>query len=37
MMMEQAECSEVLALKLQMPVNRPKESKNHSEHIKSLK
>jgi hypothetical protein len=30
-------CSETLAFKLQMPVNRPEESVQHSEHNGSLK
>jgi hypothetical protein len=30
-------CSEMLVFKLQMPVNHPEESIQHSEHNKSLK
>jgi hypothetical protein len=37
MKMEQTECSETLALKLQTPVNRPAESTRHSEQSESLK
>jgi hypothetical protein len=37
MKMEQTECSEMLALKLQMTVNNPEESIQHSEHSESLK
>jgi hypothetical protein len=32
MKMEQTECSETLALKLQTLMNHPEESKQHSEH-----
>jgi hypothetical protein len=34
---EQTKCSETLAHKLQMPVNHPEESIQHSEHGQSLK
>jgi hypothetical protein len=37
MKMEQTECSEKLAFKLQTPVNHPEESIQHSEHGESLK
>jgi hypothetical protein len=37
MKMEQAECSETLAYKIQTPGNRPEESTQHSEHGESLK
>jgi hypothetical protein len=37
MNMEQTECSETLAFKLQTPVNHPEESIQHSEHGESLK
>jgi hypothetical protein len=37
MKMEQTEGSEALAYKIQTPVNRPEESKQHSEHGESLK
>jgi hypothetical protein len=37
MKMEQAECSETLAFKLQALVNHPEESIQHSEHGESLK
>jgi hypothetical protein len=37
MKMEQAECSETLAYKIQAPGNCPEESIQHSEHGKSLK
>jgi hypothetical protein len=37
MKMEQTECSEMLAYKLQTPVNHPERSIQHSEHCKSLK
>jgi hypothetical protein len=37
MKMEQTECSEVLAYKIQMPENYPEESIQHSEHSKSVK
>jgi hypothetical protein len=37
MKMEQTGCSETLALKLQMPVNNPEESIQHSEYSASLK
>jgi len=37
MKMEQTECSETLAYKLQMPGNYPKESIQHTEHGESLK
>jgi len=37
MKMEQTECSETLAYKIQMPGNYPEESIQHSEHSKSLK
>jgi len=37
MKMEQIECSEVLAYKIQNPGNYPEESIQHSEHGKSLK
>jgi len=35
--MEQIECSETLAYKIQTPGNYPEESIQHSEHGKSLK
>jgi hypothetical protein len=35
--MEQTQCSETLAYKLQTPVNQPEESMQHSEHGESLK
>ena len=35
--MEQTECSETLAYKIQMPGNHPKERIQHSEHSESLK
>jgi len=35
--MEQADCSETSAYKIQTPGNYPEESKQHSEHGKSLK
>jgi len=35
--MEQTECSETLAYKIQTPGNYPEESTQHSEHSKSLK
>jgi hypothetical protein len=37
MKMEQTECSETLAYKIQMPGNHPEESIEHSEHGRSLK
>jgi hypothetical protein len=37
MKMEQTECSETLAFKLQTPVNHPEESVRRSEHGESLK
>jgi len=37
MKMEQTECSETLAYKIQMPGNYPEESIQHSEHGESLK
>jgi len=37
MKMEQTECSETSAYKLQMPRNYPKESIQHTEHGESLK
>jgi hypothetical protein len=37
MKMEQTECSETLAFKLQMPMNHPEESTQHSEYGESLK
>jgi hypothetical protein len=37
MKMEQTECSETSAYKLQTPENYPKESIQHTEHGKSLK
>jgi hypothetical protein len=37
MKMEQTECSDMLAFKLQMPVNHPEESIQHSEHGETLK
>jgi hypothetical protein len=37
MKMEQAECSETSAYKIQMPRNYPEESIQHSEHGESLK
>jgi hypothetical protein len=37
MKMEQTECSEMLALKLQMLMNKSEESTQHSEHGQSLK
>jgi hypothetical protein len=37
MKMEQTECSETSAYKIQMPVNYPEESIQHSEHGESLK
>jgi hypothetical protein len=37
MKMEQAECSETLAYKIQTPGNYPEECKQHSEHSESLK
>jgi hypothetical protein len=37
MKMEETECSETLAFKLQTPGNNPKESKRQSEHGESLK
>jgi len=37
MKMEQTECSEMSAYKIQMPGNYPEESIQHSEHGKSLK
>jgi hypothetical protein len=37
MKMEQTECSEMLALKIHMPVNTPEESIQQSEHCESLK
>jgi len=37
MKMEQTECSETSALKLQTPRNYPKESKQHTQHGESLK
>jgi hypothetical protein len=37
MMMEQTECSEMLAYKIQMLGNYPEEGIQHSEHGKSLK
>jgi hypothetical protein len=37
MKMEQTECSETLAYKIQTPGNYPEESTQHSEHIESLK
>jgi hypothetical protein len=37
MKMEQTECSETLAFKLQTPGNHPEESIRHSEHGESLK
>jgi hypothetical protein len=36
MKMEQTQCSETLAFKLQTPVNHPEESIRHSEHGESL-
>jgi hypothetical protein len=35
--MEQTECSETLAQKIQTPGNHPKERKQHSEHGESMK
>jgi hypothetical protein len=35
--MEQTECSEALAYKIQTPGNYPEESIRHSEHVESLK
>jgi hypothetical protein len=35
--MEQTQCSETLAFKLQTPVNHPEESIQHSKHGESLK
>jgi hypothetical protein len=37
MKIEQTEDSETLGYKFQTPVNRPEESKQHSEHGESLK
>jgi len=37
MRMEQTECSETLAYKIQMPRNYPEESVQHSEHVESFK
>jgi len=37
MKMEQTECSETSAYKIQMPGNYPQESIQHSEHGESLK
>jgi len=37
MKMEQTECSETLAYKIQMPGNYPEESVQHSEHGESVK
>jgi hypothetical protein len=37
MKMEQTECSEMLACKIQTPGNYPEESLQHSEHFESLK
>ena len=37
MKMEQTECSETSAYKIQTPVNYPEESTQHSEHGESLK
>jgi hypothetical protein len=37
MKMEQTECSETLAYKIQMPGNYPEESIQHSEHGENLK
>jgi hypothetical protein len=37
MKVEQTECSETLAYKLQMPENYPEESIQHSEHGESMK
>jgi hypothetical protein len=37
MKMEQTECSETLAFKLQTPGNNPEESRRHSKHGESLK
>jgi hypothetical protein len=37
MKMEQMECSETLAPKIQMPGNYPEQSMKHSEHDESLK
>jgi len=37
MKMEQTECSETLAYKIQTPGNYPEESIQHSEHGESLK
>jgi hypothetical protein len=37
MKMEQTECSETSAYKIQMPGNYPEESTRHSEHGESLK
>jgi len=37
MKMEQTECSETLAYKIQTPVSYPEESIQHSEHDESLK
>jgi hypothetical protein len=37
MKMEQTECSETSAFKIQMPRNYPEESIQHSEHGESLK
>jgi len=37
MKMEQTECSETSAYKIQTPGNRPKESIQHSGHCESLK
>ena len=37
MNMEQTECSETSAYKIQTPGNYPEESRQHSEHGKSLK
>ena len=35
--MEQTKCSEMSACKIQTPGNYSEESKQHSEHVKSLK
>jgi len=37
MKMEQTECSETLAYKIQTPGNYPEESKQHSEHGECMK
>jgi hypothetical protein len=37
MKMEQTECSEMSAYKIQMPENYPEESIQHSEHSESFK